>query len=147
MEAWQIWVLITLFLFVAEVFHPVFFFAALGMAAAVSTIFAFFFSIEIQLIAFAVTGFIVFFAIRPSVLKYLYSSKEVKTNISAMVGRAAIVTEDIVPEENKGRVKVGEETWIGISINSKPIKKGEKVIVVKTEGTKLFVIKEKNNGG
>ncbi len=147
MEAWQIWVLVTLSLFVAEVFHPIFFFAALGIAAAIATISAFFVSFELQLLVFAFFGFVVFFAIRPSVLKHIYSSKETKTNISALVGKTAIVTEDIIPESNQGRVKIGEETWIGISMDSTIIKKGEKVVIVKAEGTKLYVIKERKKDG
>ncbi len=143
MDNWQIWILITLALFVAEVFHPVFFFAALGIAAAAATVSAFFFSFEIQLLVFAICGIIVFFTIRPSVVKYIYSSKETKTNIDAMIGKSAIVTEDILPQSNTGRVKVGEETWIGVSLDGKPIKKGEKVAIVNVEGTKLYVVKEK----
>ncbi len=147
MEAWQIWVLVTLSLFVAEVFHPVFFFAALGTAAAIATVSSFFVSLELQLLVFATSGLVVFFAIRPSVLKYIYSSKETKTNISAMEGKTAIVIEDIIPESNQGRVKVGEETWIGISMDSTTIQKGERVVIVKAEGTKLYVIKERKKDG
>ncbi len=142
MYAWQIWILITLALFVAEVFHPVFVFAALGVAALMSAVSSLFFPLDIQFGVFAISGFIVFFAIRPSVLKYFYSSSEIKTNISAMEGKSAIVTEDIIPKSNKGRVKTGEETWIGVSVDSKVINKGEKVVIVKAEGTKLYVKKE-----
>jgi len=147
MEAWQVWVLVTLSLFVAEIFHPVFFFAALGIASAIAAAAAFFLSFELQLLIFALSGLVVFFAIRPSVLKYIYSSKEMKTNISAMEGKTAIVTEDIIPESNQGRVKVGEETWIGISMNSEIIQKGEKVVIVKATGAKLYVIKENKKDG
>jgi len=147
MEAWQVWVLVTLSLFVAEIFHPVFFFAALGIASAIAAAAAFFLSFELQLLIFALSGLVVFFAIRPSVLKYIYSTKEMKTNISAMEGKTAIVTEDIIPESNQGRVKVGEETWIGISMNSEIIQKGEKVVIVKATGAKLYVIKENKKDG
>lgn len=141
LQAWHIWVLLALFLFVLEVFYPFFLFAALGLAASVSALFSVFFNTEVQLAAFAVSGLIIFFAIRPFVLRYLYSTKDVKTNTQAMIGRTGIVIEDIVPHLNKGRVKVGGETWIGVSVDSQMIKKNEKVIIVNIEGTKLYVKK------
>ncbi len=139
---WQVWVFLSLIMFLLEVFYPMFFFAALGAAALVSMVFSFFFNIQIQFLVFSISALVVFFAVRPKVLKKLYTSDNTKTNAEAIIGKEGVVVEDI--GKTNGRIKIGDETWIGISINNQEIKKGETVIVEQIDGIKLYV---KRKGG
>ena len=140
-EAWHLWVILSLILFITEVFHPVFIFAALGIAAVISALFAVFVSIQLQLLIFAASGLAIFFTLRPAVLKYLYSSKDIKTNIQAIVGKKGTVVDEIGPGLKAGSVKVGGEVWIGISSNREKIGQNQIVRIVGVEGTKLYVKK------
>lgn len=140
-EAWHLWIVLCLALFVAEVFHPVFIFAALGMAAAISALFAVFVDARIQLLIFAASALAIFFTLRPAVLKHLYSSKDIKTNVQAMIGKTGVVVDEIGPGLKTGSVKVGGEVWIGISSAKERIGRNETVSIVDVEGTKLYVKK------
>lgn len=62
-------------------------------------------------------------------------SKE-KTNLDRIIGMRGVVTEDI-DDLVIGEVMVDGKRWSAISKN--PIKKGEKVKIVKIEGVKLVV--------
>jgi membrane protein implicated in regulation of membrane protease activity len=141
-DMWQIWILISLMLFVAEVFYPVFFFAALGFAALISMIFSFFLNKEMQLLIFSISGLVVFFAVRPVILKHLYKSNTLKTNTDAMIGKIGIVIEDIGRDSQYGRIKLGDETWIAVSVGNTEIRKGDTVIVERIDGVKLYVKKK-----
>lgn len=82
----------------------------------------------------------VFFGIRPLFLKHFdLSGRGVKTNVDALVGKTAIVSERIDPDTNKGRVIIEGENWRGQSADEAFIEVGEKVTVVRVEGTKLVV--------
>jgi membrane protein implicated in regulation of membrane protease activity len=140
-EMWQVWSIVSLGLFVAELFYPVFFFAALGVASAVTVIASLFLNTQAQLGVFSFVSLVVFFAVRPKILKRLYSKDNVKTNTDAMIGKKGIVIEDILPNR-QGRIKIGDETWIGVSTNNEKIEKENVVVVERVEGVKLYVKKE-----
>ena len=71
-------------------------------------------------------------------------SKETKTNVDALVGQEALVTERIIPDKNEGRVKITGDSWMAISSTGVEIPEGEKVIITKVDGAKLYV-KRKGN--
>jgi len=66
----------------------------------------------------------------------------VRTNVDALIGRIGTVSERIDPVTGKGRVLVEGEDWRGASIMDTPIDAGDRVMVVRVEGTTLFVDKE-----
>lgn len=141
LEAWHIWVIVAIVLFIAEIFTPGFLLACFGVACLAAGLVSFFgLRIEVQIITFSISTIVVFFGIRPFMLKYFYSSAaKIKTNVDALVGKTGIVSERIDPNTNKGRVIVGGEDWKGVSIDETVIEVGEKITVVKVDGTKLLV--------
>lgn len=66
------------------------------------------------------------------------ASKSEKTNLDALIGKTAIVEEDIEPY-GVGRVKVGGISWSAYSENeTEIIRKGEHVTIKEISGVKLL---------
>src|SRR5437867_9744487 len=81
--------------------------------------------------------------IRPFLLKRLHPpGREIKTNVDALVGRVGVVSERIDPGTGRGRVLVEGEDWRGSSLMDTVIEPGTRVMVVRVEGTTLYVDKE-----
>ncbi|MCD5406651.1 MAG: NfeD family protein [Desulfotomaculum sp.] len=141
MEDWQMWLIMAVVLFIAEIFTPGFLLACLGVACLMAGLMAYLgLGLEVQIIAFSVSALAVFFGIRPLLKKHSYfSESKLKTNVAALVDKTGIVVEKIDPVQNKGRVVVGGENWKGVSIDGTMLKEGAKVTVVRVEGTKLLV--------
>jgi len=60
-----------------------------------------------------------------------------KTNVDALIGERALVTEAIDPVTGKGMIKVGGETWRAQA--DEPIPAGQYVYVEEIRGTKVVV--------
>jgi membrane protein implicated in regulation of membrane protease activity len=93
-----------------------------------------------QLFIFSAVSFIAFVFIRPFVVKFLLKKKdEVLTNADAIVGRQAVVTEEINPDKNTGRVKIDGDDWKAEA--SEVLAVGEKVEVI---GRDSIILKVKS---
>ena len=88
----------------------------------------------IQFAVFVVVGVILLLLTRKYVANKLVSKE--KTNLDRIIGMRGVVTEDI-EDLVIGEVLVDGKKWSAIS--DSPIKKGEKVKIVKIEGVKLIV--------
>jgi len=88
----------------------------------------------IQFVIFALVGTILLISTR-KFLKNKLVTKE-KTNLDRIIGMRGVVTEDI-GDLVIGEVLVDGKRWSAIA--DVPIKKGEKVKIVKIEGVKLVV--------
>ncbi|MCD6379248.1 NfeD family protein [bacterium] len=143
MNLWLIWVVVAVVLFILEIFTPAFVLACFGIGCLVAGLAAYFSAgVVIQVVTFSLFTVVVFFGIRPFVLKFLFRRKlDIKTNVDALAGKSGFVIEKIAAGENTGRVNVQGEDWRGVSIDDTVIEKGEKIIVKSVEGTKLFVEK------
>lgn len=141
MVAGTTWIIAGIVLLIAEVFIPGFAVAALGLAGIVTGLAALYGAgLNGQLLIFAVTSLFVFITIRPLVLKYLdRRDVQVQTNAEALVGRMAIVSERIDPQAHTGRVDVFGDNWRAIAVDNAVCEPGQRVEVVRVEGTKLFV--------
>ena len=153
MEIWQIWLAIALALVIIEIISVGF--AALCLAigavgAAVASCFTD--SLVWQITVFAVFTLISFIYVRPFMLKFLSRKKDSpkslsrkkdspKSGVEALIGRTAIVEEDIVPETNSGRVAIDGDRWKAVSEDGNNIMKGEKVVVLKVDSIILTVRK------
>ena len=83
-------------------------------------------------------SFVAFVFIRPIIVKFLLKKKdEVLTNADAIIGRVAIVTEEIDMVKNTGRVKLDGDDWKAES--SEIIAVGEKVEIVSRDSIILSV--------
>ena len=78
-------------------------------------------------------------------LKYAYKrSTEYKSNVDAMVGRIAEVSEEINNEKNKGLVLLDGDVWQARSHNNEVITKGTPVEIVQINSI-ILIVKKVNN--
>ncbi|MCT4624937.1 MAG: NfeD family protein [Schleiferiaceae bacterium] len=140
MEPKYWWTIIGIVGFIVEIFTPGFFAASIGIGAFFGAATAMFTdTVEYQMIAMAIGSLISFVAIRPLWMKYLMKAKDVKSNADALIGRVGVVSEDIVPEENSGRVAIDGDDWRAVSEDGTKIDAGSQVKVLSRESIVLTV--------
>jgi len=138
MDIWMIWLVAGIVCVIIEIFTPGFFFMSIGVSAIITGLFALFISnIYIQLTIFIIISALIFINIR-KLSKKFFKVKDAPTNIFALTGKEAIVTQEI-SKQCKGYVKIGGEIWSAISIDEKTIEVGKNVVVKKVEGNKVIV--------
>jgi len=142
-EVWQIWIAVGLFVLILEIFTPAFFFTCVTISCFAVSLFTYFdYGIKTQLVVFSLSLFITFFYLRPIMLKYFdKNSKNVKTNMDALIGKTARVSVTIDNSQNQGRVIIDGDDWKAVSENDTVINKGEIVRISKLEGVTLTVKK------
>lgn len=94
-------------------------------------------NIVVSSIVFCVVSLICVILIRPLMKKYIDKFKT-KSNVDALIGSLAVVTEDISPNK-AGKVKIEGEIWLAVSQDD--IKVNENAKIVSVDGTKLVVKK------
>lgn len=92
----------------------------------------------LQIVWFLVISFVTLYFTRPLVKKYV-NSRSQPTNADMMIGKEALVTEDIDNVEATGAVSVGGKVWTARSADGGRIKSGAVVSVLRIEGVKLIV--------
>jgi len=141
LSVWHLWLAAGIILFIAEVFTPGFVLACIGVGCVLAAIPASLdASVHWQILTFALGTGGGFVGIRPFMMRYLYQhSKDLRTNVDALVGMTGRVTQTIDPDKDSGRALVNGDDWRAFSIDNKSIPVGEKICVVKVEGNKIFV--------
>ena len=139
MEIYVVWFITALILLIVELFTASFGVVCFSFGAAAAGVASYCgLSTMWQLFIFSAVSFIAFVFVRPFVLKFLLKKKdEVLTNADAIVGRIAVVTEEINPEKNTGRVKIDGDDWKAEA--SEIIAVGEKVEVISRDSIILNV--------
>ena len=143
-SAWQVWLVAALLLFVAEVLAPGFWLLSVAvgcvLAGAVSLVVPGYLA---PVLSFAAGTLLSLAGIRPFLLRRLHPpGSEIKTNVDALVGRVGVVSERIDPGTGRGRVVVEGEDWRGTSLMDTVLEPGTRVMVVRVEGTTLYVDQE-----
>ena len=92
---------------------------------------------EIQLLIFALLTILLVIFTRPLMVK-LIRTREVPSNVKALVGQKGVSVEKIMPL-HFGQVKLNGEIWTAVS--SEEIEPGSLVEVIDIEGVKLIVQK------
>ena len=93
----------------------------------------------VQLILFAIVSVLLLIFTRPIAAKHL-TSKTVKTNVESLVGKEAIVKEEINNLKEEGVAFLNGQEWTARSEDKeRVIPAGTKVIVQKISGVKLIV--------
>src|SRR5438445_9449402 len=141
---WQVWLVAALLLFVAEVLAPGFWLLSVAVgcvvAGAVSLVVP---GVLAPALSFAAGTLLSLAGIRPFLLRRPHPpGREIKTNGDAPVCRVGVVSERIDPATGRGRVVVEGEDWRGTSLMDTVIEPGTRVMVVRVEGTTLYVDKE-----
>src|SRR6266849_8108989 len=144
MHEWQVWLVASLLLFVAEMLAPGFWLLSVAVgcltAGVVSLVVP---GAVVPALSFAAGTLLSLVGIRPFLLRYLHPrGTEIRTNVDALAGRVGIVSERIDPATGKGRVLVEGEDWRAASLMDAALEPGTRVMVVRVEGATLYVDKE-----
>jgi membrane protein implicated in regulation of membrane protease activity len=139
MEPWMMWIGIGVICLIIEIFTPMFLFMSFGIAAIITGLISIAsMPLWLQLAIFVVVSFIIFLNLRKFSKKL--SKVDYPSNVAALVGKYGTVTEAI-PDDGKGYVKIGGETWSAVSENGLEIPLSARIQVVKLDGNKLIVKK------
>lgn len=143
MEVWHYWVIIALVFVIVEMFTTGFAVMCISFGCLFGAVAsALDWELKWQLLVFAVVTCLAFITVRPLVYKLFYKKEqEVKTNVDALVGRRAIVTERIGGDLHAGRVKIDGDDWKAISTDAQPIEVGEAVEITAINSVILTVKK------
>ena len=139
MLSWIVWLIVAAVLGVAELLTTTLAFGLLAIAAvAAAVVGAFHLSFALQLVAFAVAAGAGLGFVRPIAIKHIKQPPALRTGVAALVGRSAIVLEEVT--EHSGRVRIDGEEW-----SSRPyddtlvIPVGTKVDVMQIKGATVLV--------
>lgn len=143
MHGWQVWIVAGLVLLVAEMFAAGFWLACVAIgsfaAALVALVLPGFLA---PVLAFSAATVLSFVALRPFLLRHLHHPPHVRTNVDGLIGKTGIVSQRLDPVTGQGRVVVEGEDWRGAVLDDTPVEAGSRVMVLRVEGTTLFVEKE-----
>ena len=143
MAIYQIWLVAAIVLMILEIvtsgFGVICFAIGAAFAALAAGLDA---STTWQVIVFAVVSILTFIFLRPIVMRFLdKKSKDVKTNVDAIVGRKGVVSERIDSAKHTGRVALDGDDWKAVSEDGSVIEKGETVEIVKIDSIIVTVKK------
>jgi membrane protein implicated in regulation of membrane protease activity len=126
-----------------EIFIPSFILFNFGIGALVGSLAAGLdLSPEWQIVLFSSGTLLSFFLVRPVMKKVAYKYSEGrKTNVDAMIGRLAKVTENISNENHRGRVLLDGDNWQARSLDNDEIPDGTTVEIVQLKSIVLIVKK------
>jgi membrane protein implicated in regulation of membrane protease activity len=134
MVSWIVWLIVAVVLGVAELLTMTFAFGLIAVAAVVAAaVGAFHLALGAQLAAFVVAAGAGLGFVRPVAMRHLKQPPALRTGVAALVGRSAIVLEEV--NEHSGRVRIDGEDW-----SSRPYLDESLVIPV---GTKVDVMQIK----
>lgn len=142
MEIWTIWLIITGFFVFLEFLTVGFFVIWFGIAALVPMIYSIFYpeQILVQVAIWAITSTILVLStkkftdkVRPAVTQ---------TNVYSIIGKQAIVTQEINNEKMQGQIRVGGDIWSARCENlTEIIPENSVVEILRIEGVKVIVKK------
>lgn len=137
---WHWWAGAALVLLIAEIFVPGFFLLCLGIGCAGGSLAAWAGAGEGgQLIAFSIVALISFFTIRPLLMKKFWKDGGTKTNVDALLGRRARVTQDFEPSLRLGRVAIDGDDWRAECTTDRALRQGDIVEIVRVDSNTLIV--------
>lgn len=113
LELWHIWLLSALGLFVIEIFTSTFVSICFGIASLITGIVAYFgIIIPEQIFIFLTCSIISLFILKPYVKKHSISNKYKPDNDpEKLIGREAIVMEEINDRKHMGKIILSGSTW------------------------------------
>ncbi|MBV9096342.1 MAG: NfeD family protein [Streptosporangiaceae bacterium] len=139
MVSWIVWLIVAAVLGVAELLTTTFAFGLIAAAAVVAAVIGtFHIGLPLQLTAFVVAAGAGLVFVRPIAIRHVRQPPPLRTGAAALVGRSAIVLEEVT--EHGGRVRIGGEEWSSRAYDeSLVIPVGAKVDVLRIEGATALV--------
>ena len=100
------------------------------------------FNTIVQVVLFCIVSGVLLFVTRPIAVKYFNKTRE-RTNADRLIGRTAVVTQDIDNTHGTGEVVVAGMIWTArASVENHRISKGDTVEILSISGAKLIVRKK-----
>ena len=136
---WYIWLILFLAFLGLEIMTTgIFFFLCFSTGALFAMLFSLLgASFQTEMIIFCAVSLGSILLIRPIFKKY-FAKQKIETNVDSLIGKKAIVVEEI-KENVIGKVKIEGEIWLAVSKEN--IAKDEFVTIEFVDGTKLVVKK------
>ncbi|AMW32638.1 Membrane protein implicated in regulation of membrane protease activity [Fervidobacterium changbaicum] len=134
------WIILGVLLMVLEIFTPTFFVFWFGLGSLAAAVVAYFYENTVfELLTFIIVSGILVLSTRKLAKKI--TGEEVRSiNVDEIVGKEAIVMEQIDNKIGKGVVKVSGDMWRAMSYDDDiVIPQGEKVVIEKVEGAHVVV--------
>ena len=136
---WQIWAIAAGVFLVLEIFTMGFLVFWLSIGSVLAMLVSFITNnIIIQTTVFVLSSGLLIFATKPLVKKFTQKDTT-KTNVYSLVGKKAIVIEDIDWATGSGQIKFEGQVWSARTTEQVNIAKGTEVEIEKIEGVKAFV--------
>ena len=140
MEMWAIWLIISGLFFIGEIITVGFLLFWFGFGALIAMVVSLFTSnIIIQTVVFLITSVILLLITKPFVKKFVNKEPSIVTNAYNIVGKKAIVIEDIDNIQNKGLIRVGSEVWSAKCETDEKVPKDTEVKVTDIKGVKAII--------
>jgi membrane protein implicated in regulation of membrane protease activity len=134
-----IWAGLAVLFFIAELFTAGFFLVCFGVGAVASAVAAGLGVPPIwQLAIFVTTSALALLLLRPFAQRINRTTPN-QVGGDRAIGREAVVTEAIDPATGRGMVRVERESWRAELDDHTPAAEGERVRVIRVEGTRLIV--------
>ena len=139
MESWIVWLIVAAVLGVAELLTTTLAFGLIAVAAVVAAVVgAFHLGLAFQLAAFVLAAGAGLGFVRPLAIKHIKQPPMLRTGTAALVGRSAIVVQEV--SEHGGRVRIDGEEWTSRAYDeSLVIPVGTKVDVLQIKGATALV--------
>ena len=136
---WQIWLIAAGVFIIGEIITVGFLLFWLNIASLIAMVVSFFTSnVIIQMTVFVISSGLLIFATKPLVKK-LAKKDSVSTNVYSIIGKTAIVIEDIDWASGTGQIKCEGEVWSAKTDEQIDIPTGSEVEIVSIEGVKAYV--------
>jgi membrane protein implicated in regulation of membrane protease activity len=137
--SWIVWLIVAAVLGVAELLTTTLAFGLIAIAALVAAVVGGVdLGLPFQLAAFAVAAGAGLGFVRPIAMRHIKQPPVLRTGTAALVGRSAIVLEEVT--EHSGRVRIGGEEWSSRPYDeSLVIPVGTKVDVMQIVGANALV--------
>nr|WP_143524579.1 NfeD family protein [Roseburia sp. 499] len=95
-------------------------------------------SLPIQIVLFVIVSLVLLVFTRPFAVKFV-NKNQTRTNAESLIGKSAIVLEDINNLKAEGAVSVNGQEWTARAVDDTVITKDTVVEIVEIKGVKLMV--------
>jgi len=141
MDAWIIWLVVAVVFGVAEVMNLSFYLFPFAIGAAGAALVALAGGgAVLTWPVFAVLTAVSFGVVRPIARRHIHMPPQIRTGTAALIGRHAIVLEDIDNDAAKGSVRLDGEVWSARAYDEdESFAKGDRVQVMEIRGAIALV--------
>lgn len=139
MSSMWFWVIVFIVLLICELASPALisiWFCGGAVAALISNIAGLGFSFQFLIFLFA--SLVLLVLTRPFAKK-IFKKDPLKTNVSALIGKKAVVTKEIDNDRASGEIIVNGQLWSAKAMEDVKIKPSSKVVIEEIQGVKAIV--------